>query len=55
MLEAKQRGSFLKKRTKKLFLLWAWGVGAAGAHGPESKNFFASFFIKKEALPALAF
>ena len=24
------------------------------AHAPESKNFFASFFIKKEVLPALA-
>jgi hypothetical protein len=55
MLEAKQSGSFLKKRTKKLLLLWAWGVGAGTAHAPGSKNFFASFFIKKEELPALAF
>jgi hypothetical protein len=55
MVRIKESGSFLKKRTKKLLLLWAWGVGAAKAHAPESKNFFASFFMKKEALPALAF
>jgi hypothetical protein len=54
MLEAKQSSSFLKKRTKKLLLIWAMGAGAATAHAPESKNFFASFFIKKEVLPALA-
>jgi hypothetical protein len=55
MLRIKESGSFLKKRTKKLLLLLAWGVGAATAHGPGSKNFFASFFIKKEVLPALVF
>jgi hypothetical protein len=40
----------LKKRTKKLLLLWAMGSGGDNAHAPESKIFFASFFIKKEAL-----
>jgi hypothetical protein len=55
MVGTKESGSFLKKRTKKLLLLWAMGAGAATAHAPESKNFFASFFIKKEALTALAF
>jgi hypothetical protein len=40
----------LKKRTKKLLLCWGMGAGADNAHAPESENFFASFFIKKEAL-----
>jgi hypothetical protein len=29
------------------------GAGISKAHGPESKNFFASFFIKKEVLALL--
>jgi hypothetical protein len=42
----KGRGSFLKKRTKKLLLL-----GALARPRPAvSKSFFASFFSKKEAL-----
>jgi hypothetical protein len=40
----------LKKRTKKLLVIWGMGAGDDNAHAPESKNFFASFFIKKEAL-----
>jgi hypothetical protein len=38
----------LKKRTKKLLLLGAWAM--AVPHPPTDKNFFASFFAKKEAL-----
>jgi hypothetical protein len=55
MVGIKESSSFFKKRTKKLLLLWAWGVAAAKVHGRKSKNFFASFFIKKEVLPAAAF
>jgi hypothetical protein len=40
----------LKKRSKKLFLLYAMGVGRATAHGPASKSLFASFSSEKEAL-----
>jgi hypothetical protein len=43
----------LKKRTKKLPLLLGMGCDGNNAHAPASKNFFASFFIKKEALPLL--
>jgi hypothetical protein len=40
----------LKKAAQKLLLIWAMGVDAANAHGPESKKFFASFFQKRSAL-----
>jgi len=53
MVGARKSSSFLKKRTKKLLLLWGMGAGGDNAHAPESKNFFASFFLKKEALPSL--
>jgi len=39
-----------RTRTKKLLLCWGMGAGGDNAHAPESKNFFASFFTKKEAL-----
>jgi hypothetical protein len=54
MIGTKESSSFLKKRTKKLLLLLGMGCGGDNAHDPESKNFFASFFIKKEALACLA-
>jgi hypothetical protein len=40
-------GSFLKKRTKKLLALAGYGTSIATARG--NQNFFASFFVKKEA------
>jgi hypothetical protein len=38
----------LKKRTKKLLLIWAPGV--VTAMGQRNQSFFASFFSKKEVL-----
>jgi hypothetical protein len=52
---SKESSSFLKKRTKKLF---ESGTGAVVGTTPMAQSkriFFASFFIKKEALPCLAF
>jgi hypothetical protein len=49
-MKEKESGSFLKKRTKKLFLTFGtWAVSVSRA--PRSKSFFASFFSKKEVLP----
>jgi hypothetical protein len=39
----------LKKRTKKLFLVWAMGRGDDHAHGLEWQKFFAPLFFKKAA------
>jgi hypothetical protein len=50
-LTCKERGSFLKKRTKKLLLVAGGGSGVARAR--KSKSFFASFFSKKEVLTYL--
>jgi hypothetical protein len=44
----KGSGSFLKKRTKKLLFMPAWGVGGAKARDPDSKSLFASFSSEKE-------
>jgi hypothetical protein len=43
----------LKKRTKKLLLLWTVPFGLAVANAPQQKNqsFFASFRSQKEVLP----
>jgi hypothetical protein len=38
----------LKKRSKKLLLLWAMGFVAASAHDPDSKSLFGSFSSEKE-------
>jgi hypothetical protein len=40
------RGSFLKKRTKKLLVLAAFGNGIARPH--RKQKFFAAFFQKKK-------
>jgi hypothetical protein len=40
----------LKKRSKKLLLIWAMGVGSDTAHGPDLKSLFASFSSEKEVL-----
>jgi hypothetical protein len=55
MRDAEQSSTFLKKRTKKLSLIWGAGICAANYSGPESANFFAAFFIEKAVLPCLAF
>jgi hypothetical protein len=47
--------SSLKKRTKKLLLLWGMGAGRDNAHGPASKSLFASFSSEKEVLFLKAF
>jgi hypothetical protein len=44
------RSSFLKKRTKKLLLIWASGGFTSAVQ--INKSFFASFFAKKEVLPS---
>jgi hypothetical protein len=49
-MEVKASSSYLKKRTKKLFLIWGMGCGWASASGPESKSLFASFSSEKEVL-----
>jgi hypothetical protein len=44
----KERSSFLKKRTKKLLLVW--GMGAISPAPPaQSQKFFAPLFFKKAA------
>jgi hypothetical protein len=47
--ERKESGRFLKKAAQKFLLLWAKGVVADNALGPDSKSFFASFCSQKEA------
>jgi hypothetical protein len=49
-MKSKASTSFLKKRSKKLSLLWGMGVGGDNAHGPASKSLFASFSSEKEVL-----
>jgi hypothetical protein len=50
-----ERGSFLKRRTKQLFLIWSVSVAITVPHLPRwiHKSFLLLFF-KKEALPCLA-
>jgi hypothetical protein len=43
--------SFLKKRTKKLLLIRAWGVGDIAPMAQMSKSFLRRFFSKKRLLP----
>jgi hypothetical protein len=47
----KARTSFLKKRSKKLVLIWAWGVQTSGA---KVTKVFWFFFSKKNGFGALA-
>src|SRR3978361_1434089 len=45
----KASASFLKKRNKKLLLLWPSGVARALPHATaQSKKFFCFFFVHKE-------
>jgi NAD(P) transhydrogenase subunit beta len=44
---------FFEKRTKKLLIIGCVGDGLINICDPDDKKFFASFFIKKEALPSL--
>jgi hypothetical protein len=48
--QPEESGSFLKKRTKKLFVLW--DVASSLPNPPENKSFLLLFF-KKEALACL--
>jgi hypothetical protein len=43
--------SFLKKRSKKLLLLWDMGCGGDNAQDPAYKSLFGSFSSEKELLP----
>jgi len=40
---------FCEKRTKKLLLCWAWGVGRAAAQAPGDKVFCFFLFTKRSA------
>jgi hypothetical protein len=42
----KESTSFLKKRSKRLFLIWAWGFGSDTALGPRLAEVFAPLFSK---------
>jgi len=42
----------LKKRSKKLLGIQAWGVVGITPMARINKSFFASFFSKKEVLPS---
>jgi hypothetical protein len=54
-MASKASSSFLKKRTKKLLLLWGMGRDGANASGPESTSLFASFSSEKEVFLLKAF
>jgi hypothetical protein len=40
----------LKKRTKKLSLIWAWGVMTATPQAQRNSSFLRRFFSKKRLL-----
>jgi hypothetical protein len=47
--ENRKETSFLKKRSKKLLLLWGMGFVAANAHDPDSKSLLVLFFRKEHS------